>query len=241
MDARSWINYLVFDIMGDLAFGKSFQATEKGQSHYFIDLIHDGGVFFGLFTTVPWVLHCMMKLPIPPSINAALKLLKYSMNMVEERKTYKPEEPDVMSHLLEAGDFFEDPKTEGLLLMGDARLLIIAGSDTTATTLTYCLYHLAKDPSLVKRLRDELESHDVRNDENFTVFGLAGLEYLNGVIDETLRLYPPVPSAIQRNSPREGVTVNGHFIPGGCVVVTPNHSIQRCKLPSCSIELEFHH
>ena len=117
--------------------GKGFQALEKGESHFFIKLIHESGLFPGLFGSVPWVLHLMTRLPIPTSINTFLLMLKYSMDMVEERKTYKPEKPDVMSHLLEAGDFFDDPETEKLLLTGDARLLIVAGSDTTATTLTY--------------------------------------------------------------------------------------------------------
>lgn len=229
MDARSWINYLVFDIMGDLAFGKGFKALEKGETHFFIDLIHDSGLFPGLLGSVPWILHCLVKLPIPASLNTFLKMLKYSMQMIEERKSYKPEEPDVMSYLFEAGDFFDNPKTEMLLLTGDARLLIVAGSDTTATTLTYCFYHLAKDPSVVKKLRDELEKHDIRKDENFTVLNLTNIEYLNAIINETLRLYPPVPGGTYRKPPKEGITVNGHFIPGGCTVLTPQWTIQRCE------------
>ena len=221
--------------MGDLAFGKGFQALEKGESHFFIDLIHESGLFPGLFGSLPWLLHCMTKLPIPASVNAFVKMLKYSMQMIEERKTYKPEEPDVMSYLFEAGDFFDNPETEMLLLTGDARLLIVAGSDTTATTLTYLFYHLAKDPSVVRKLRDELEKHGIRTDENFTVLNLTNLEYLNGVISETLRLYPPVPGGTYRKAPKEGITVKGNFIPGGCTVITPQWTIQRCEsTPSCT-------
>jgi hypothetical protein len=57
-----------------------------------------------------------------------LRMLKYSNEMVEDRTKYKPEEPDVMSYLLEAGDFFDNPETEKMLLCGDSRLLIVAGS-----------------------------------------------------------------------------------------------------------------
>lgn len=220
--------------MGDLAFGKSFQALEKGQSHFFIDLIHESGLFFGRFNIVPWVLQCIMQIPIPPSVNSMFRMLKYSNDMVEDRKTYKPEEPDVMSHLLNAGSFFDDPKKERLLLMGDARLLIVAGSDTTATTLTFIAYHIARDPSLAEKLRAELAEHNIRNDENFSVLGLNHLPYLNALINEALRRHPPVPGGVYRDAPPEGITVNGHFIPGGTVVVTPHYTIQRCEFRAVS-------
>lgn len=171
----------------------------------------------------------MTKLPIPPSVNAFLKMLDYSSKMVAERKTYVPEEPDIMSHLLEAGPFYEDEKIEELLLTGDSRLLIVAGSDTTATTLTYALYHLAKDKSLVKALREELDRSNIRNDESCTVLNLAPLTYLNGFINETLRLHPPVPGGVYRETPREGLTLNGHLIPGKSTVITPHHNIHRCE------------
>ena len=233
VNASSWINYFAFDVMGDLAFGRSFKALEKGDSHFFIDLIHESAFFVGSLGQSPWVVHLISKLPIPPSMNSFLRMLKYSELMVTERKTYKPEDPDVMSHLLEAGNFFDDPKTEQMLLTGDARLLIIAGSDTTATTLTYFLYTLAKNPSLGDKLRAELAEHNIRRDDSFSVLALTPLDYLNSVINEILRLYPPVPGGLYRKAPKEGISVNGHFISGGCNVLTPQHTIQRCKF--CSI------
>lgn len=81
--------------MGDLAFGKSFSALEKGQVNDFIQLMHDSGIFTGLFGTLPWVPHTIMQIPIPPSQNSMLKFLKMSLDMVEERKAMTPEEPDM--------------------------------------------------------------------------------------------------------------------------------------------------
>lgn len=135
-----------------------------------------------------------------------------------------------MSHILEAGDFFKgDKERERLLLMGDARLLIVAGSDTTATTLVYCFYHFARDPSLVKKLRDELKEHNIVNDDSFSVTALQYLNYLNALINETLRMHPPVPGGVFRNTPRGGVEIDGKRLPGGVRVIGPHYTIQRCK------------
>jgi len=135
-----------------------------------------------------------------------------------------------MSHILEAGDFFKnDSRMERLLLMGDSRLLIVAGSDTTATTLVYCFYHLAKDPSLAQKLRAELKENHVENNDSFTVPPLQYLSYLNALINETLRLHPPVPGGIFRHTPREGVVIDGRHLPGGVKVIGPHYTIQRCK------------
>jgi tryprostatin B 6-hydroxylase len=135
-----------------------------------------------------------------------------------------------MSHILGAGDFFKnDKRRERLLWMGDSRLLIVAGSDTTATTLVYCFYHLAKDPSLVKKLRSELKENNIENNASFSVPALQYLNYLNGLINETLRLHPPVPGGIFRNTPRKGVVIDSKALPGGVKIIGPHYTIQRCE------------
>jgi cytochrome P450 family 628 len=229
IDGREWINYFAFDVMGDLAFGKSFSALEKGQFNRFIQLMHDSGIFTGLFGGMSWVPHTIMQLPIPPSMNTMMEFLELSHNMVNERKAMIPDEPDIMSHILEAGSFYDDEQLESMLLMGDARLLIVAGSDTTATTLTYGLYHLARDKSLIRKLREELQQHNIRNNESLNPLSLAPLDYLNGFVTETLRMHPPVPGGVYRESPEEGITINGRYIPPKTIVLTPNYTIQRCK------------
>ena len=132
-----------------------------------------------------------------------------------------------MSHLLEADRFFADPQREHQLMTGDARLLIIAGSDTTAATLTYLVYHLASDPSLEQTLFDELAAHGINDSTSITVDAVRNLPYLNALIKETLRLHPPVPSAIARDTPPEGLKLGDLFIPGEVTVHTPLYSIQR--------------
>lgn len=103
----------------------------------------------------------------------------------------------------------------------DASFAISAGADTTSSVLTSCIYCLTKNPSDLKLLRDEVDAlFSDGDDENllFDAQRLADMKYLNAVMyatnlrvisrslsdqyffgrNETLRLYPPVPSGSER-------------------------------------------
>src|SRR5579859_8031487 len=93
-------------------------------------------------------------------------------------------------------------------------LTFALGVDTTAIALTYLSYELAKHPEYFSRLSQELENYKTVDDLQSSE--LEKLPLLNGVIRETLRLYPPVPGPIAtRCCPPEGTTLGGYFIPGG--------------------------
>lgn len=114
--------------------------------------------------------------------------------------------------------------------MGDSRLLIVAGSDTTATTLVYTFYHLAKNPAIVDKIRAELKEKNIQNNDELSVSSLQYCDYLSGVINETLRLHPPVPGGVYRDTPKEGVVmIDGKRLPGGIKVIGPHYTIQRCR------------
>jgi cytochrome P450 len=56
-------------------------------------------------------------------------------------------------------------------------------------------------------------------------------EHLNGAINETLRLHPPVPSGLPRLTPPEGITIGDTFIPGDTTLMLPYWSMGRCSSP----------
>jgi cytochrome P450 len=91
-------------------------------------------------------------------------------------------------------------------------------------------YHLAQDSSHVERVREEIRP--LRGpDGEFNVKNLQSADHLNGIINETLRLHPPVPSGTLRVTPSEGITVRDKFIPGNTTVVSPTWTVGR--LESC--------
>lgn len=75
-------------------------------------------------------------------------------------------------------------------------------------------------------LRQELEGVDI-----YSHRALESCDYLNGFINETLRLRPVVPTNGYRQVPAGGISVAGTFIPEGTTIVTPRWSFGRCKSP----------
>ena len=235
VNVSKWFIHYTFDVMGDLAFGRSFDALKSGKSHFVMDIMHNSSKVIGVLGCVPWVVRFFTL--IPSAINPIQRMLDYSETCVEERKKMKVDEPDIMSYLLESDakePMFKSAKENKLLLTGDSRLIIVAGSDTTATTLAFTFYHLAKDPSQQQKIRDELKA--TTGGEDFDFEALRNMLHLNGVINEALRLHPPVPGGVWRISAPEGITVGDKYIPGEVTVLTPTYTIHRCK---CSFVFSY--
>lgn len=109
-------------------------------------------------------------------------------------------------------------------LVEDTMLLQIAGSDTTLSALVNLLYHLAVDKNIQRELRSEIDNA-VPADQPLQFSHIGNLPFLESVINETLRLHPPVPSGLPRETPQEGIWVDDFHIPGGIIVSNPTWSI----------------
>ena len=93
------------------------------------------------------------------------------------------------------------------------RILIIAGSETTATLLSGATFLLLKNPSAMKKAVDEVRNNFVHASDITFASVTAQLPYLDACLEESLRLYPPVPSVLPRRTGPEGDIINGRFIP----------------------------
>ena len=88
-------------------------------------------------------------------------------------------------------------------------------------------YHLLKNPAKMARLTKEIRTA-FSSLEDINLVNIAQLEYLNAVIEEGLRIYPPVSVGLPRSVPEGGATVGGMWLPGG--VSYPNLA-SFCVLP----------
>ena len=98
-------------------------------------------------------------------------------------------------------------------------------SDTVAPTLVFTFYELALHPKQQEKLRVELSNVDISDRKT-----LAGLPHLNGIINEALRIHPPVPTGGYRQSPVNGITISDQYIPGNVTIVAPRYTLGKRKL-----------
>lgn len=225
MNASAWFNYWSFDVMGDFAFGKSFNMLKTGKNHFAIDWLESSMILLGLFSPIAWVIPVGA---IAPFVGSTFRrFIRWCNEQVDERRDIKTTVPDITSWLLKSAEDKNDVEATEWL-HGDSRLLIVAGSDTVAIVLTHIFYYLARDPRHVQKLRDELDPL-MQSDKPFNVRMVQDAKHLNGIINEALRLHPPTPSGGFRTTPPQGITVDGVFIPGRVNLNVPLYALGRCE------------
>lgn len=93
--------------------------------------------------------------------------------------------------------------------------MIFGGHETTAQGLTWTWYLLSMNPDVKRRLNQELDS--VLGDQPPSPEDLPDLEYLEAILKESWRLYPPSYGIMRE--PTEDVELDGYHIPEGVTVV----------------------
>jgi cytochrome P450 family 628 len=220
INVADWFAYFTFDVLEELAFGRNSGMLRRGGDGYVLKTIRRAQGTLALRYHIPWLASIMMRMPI---LNKRVKAFQeWTWKQLQERARNEPDEPDIFTWVLDA--YREGPKTptDQLRLLGDGQLIILAGSDPVASTLAWLFFELAHNPAYVDRLRKELLALPGLSPEH-----LEGVELLDALVNETLRLYPPFPSGLQRQTPPEGMSIGDHHIPGNTVVQAPWHTIFR--------------
>ncbi|XP_075948053.1 cytochrome P450 3A40-like isoform X2 [Anarhichas minor] len=109
-------------------------------------------------------------------------------------------------------------------ILSQAMIFLFAGYETTSSSLTFLAYNLATNPHVMKRLQEEVDS--TFPDKGPVEYqALMQMEYLDGVINESLRLYP-IASRLERVA-KATVEINGLVIPKDMVVMVPTWPLHR--------------
>lgn len=169
-----------------------------------------------------------MKLHIPMlrrAGEAAPRVRAHAVRSVELHERLRKESPEKVKKTLftNAADAGEDGSLSFEEVVANAQTYVIAGTDTTATTLVYLVWCVCRRSSLRDALVQELR----RLPPDFSDSDLKALPHLNNTINETLRLHGAVPSALPRMVPSGGARLAGHYVPEGTTVCCQAYSLHR--------------
>ncbi|RAK81185.1 cytochrome P450 [Aspergillus fijiensis CBS 313.89] len=223
MDMTYWINLFTFDLTGRIAFSQEYECVKYNKKHPIMEINDSSNLVTGVVSQVVWLISFIKA---TPGLNANMKaLIGFSEEQVQNRQKMQTHgRRDVFSWLWE--DFqeqgIETPQSR-LDLVADASLVIFAGSGTVAVTIIGCLYFLTtSSPTYLQQIREELAALPELNSHTLTK-----ATTLNAVINETLRLHYPALSGFQRQTPPEGITIGGRYIPGHTNIKIPFYTLFR--------------
>ncbi|MDP2903053.1 MAG: cytochrome P450 [Methylovulum sp.] len=104
-------------------------------------------------------------------------------------------------------------------------VLFMAGHETTANTLAWAWYLISQCPEVERRLHDEVDS--VLGNRSATFADVAKLTYTRAIIEETMRLYPPVPILSREASADD--TIRKRHVPAGSIMLVVPWLLHRHK------------
>nr|BAL05177.1 cytochrome P450 [Phanerodontia chrysosporium] len=226
VDLGRWIRFCKYDFMGDLVFGGGTEMMRDGDQDGLLKLQRAGIAMMVVYAHMPWLAQFTKHIP---RVAAKLKELRAAAR-TRAAARYKAgaNRKDLFYHLSNEDGGEKEQPTEDVIL-SDALLAIIAGSDTTSTILTSAVYCLLTHPDVHKRLVEEVDKFYPPGADWCNTEHHADMHYLNAVLNETLRLFPVLRDGSLR-APWVGHgdrALGPYFIPEGTQVRVHTYSLQR--------------
>ncbi|KAI0331702.1 cytochrome P450 [Cubamyces sp. BRFM 1775] len=201
IDISRWVHCFSYDFMTDVAFGGGSEFMRQNDAaDVWCKLEHDQR---NSRTTPRSVQHGR------PGLTAAQHLkLQYMRDVISQRR---------------------QAAIAGPPLADDTLLAVIAGADVISSTLTSLIFCLLTHPRVCMRLQEEIDRFYPPGEDPCNTQPPQDMHYLTAVINEVLRLYPPLPNGSRRMIPRDcpGIRIGSSFIPPGATISVHTYSMQR--------------
>lgn len=211
LNVASWLSRATMDSVGEAAFDYQFGALSNTKNEFmeaYLGLMSDtlgsppkSAVL--MQTTLPiWILRLMSKYSTRRNLAHARHTANLANKVTRELVQSKARaliqgkgNKDILSLLVKANTS-HDAKTKLTEeeMLAQMRTILLAGHETSATSMCWVLYELARHPDVQKRLREEIRHTEraikTRGGSSFTASDLENMQYLNAVLKESMRHHP---------------------------------------------------
>ncbi|KAK4033209.1 cytochrome P450 [Parachaetomium inaequale] len=232
MDWGLKAQYFTLDVISDLAWGRPMGFLEQDTDVYDYIKITTASVRVMLFvSTYPTLARALQSrflrsiLPKETDRVGFGPLIRIAKTVVAAR--FKPDAPDhrdMLGSFIRHGLDQDEASSESLLQ-------IIAGSDTSATTIRSVMLNILSNPPVYQKLQAEIDKAIEMAKVSSPVKDAEGrqLPYLQAVIKEGLRVMPPASGGLFKQVPPGGDVIDGMFIPGGTQIGSSVMALHRSK------------
>ncbi|KAJ5809268.1 uncharacterized protein N7503_001486 [Penicillium pulvis] len=224
VDVIEWINYLAFDVIGDLTWGSSFGCLDGLTYHPWVQTVGQFkvAIIVGALKFYPPIYSFLMAITPPSALQAVMDMWKLTEQNVRERVAGGASRPDLVGTMMASESMTQEE------MEVNSMMIVAAGSESITTVLTGVINHLLRSQdklnTLVQILRTTFPS-----EQEITGSALKSVPYLDAVLSEGMRLCPTIPDGMRRNVPVGGATIAGQVIPGGVVVSVPPFASYRAS------------
>ncbi|RUS30021.1 cytochrome P450 [Jimgerdemannia flammicorona] len=244
INLQEWFGKTALDIVGLLGFGFDFGLVDTGDKemkHMIDTVIGSQTAILKLDPTVFWRRNNFDKNYISQKKkfdDIARDLIRKGRKEKEEGDTLDPEMMDdqrknlnILSLLLktEFKNDWEKPLSDDELI-DQIITFIFAGSETSGNTLGFCVAFLSKNPSVLAKLRAEIDAaiEALPSLEDVTYNTAMSLKYLDCVLKEVLRMAPII-TATTREVDAHGEVVAGYQVPKGTWLYVSTYAIHHSE------------
>lgn len=247
VDLGNWLHWFAFDVLGEVAFSRSFGFLEQGRDvEGAIHTIDESQRYNGIVGQVPFMDHFLRRNPLRkliPMLDTKNALItRMAFDELGRRQPFDEKSEgrwkggdgrqDLLASLIKG--HLKDPQR---FSQGDvfavAHGAIFAGSDSTASTMQSFFWQILADKRVYARLQEELntavEDGTIPASGNISWAQAQKLQYFQACLKEAMRVRPAVGLNIVRMIPPEGAELDGEFFPGGTTIAINGWVLHRDK------------
>lgn len=225
VELSDWYHWTTFDVIGDLAFGESFDCLSDTTYHPWVAMLMSNlksVVFLSITLRFPPLQRLLRFFISNKALQAGADHQRLATEKVERRMKAATKRPDFLSYILthnsEKGGMTREE------IHKNAATFIAAGSETTAASLNGVTWSLLQNRNCLTRLTEEIRAAFRTRDE-INLHKIGEMEYIHAVVTESFRIYPSALGGQPRRAPMGGDTVSGYWVPGGVSSLSSDSTI----------------